>query len=147
MNWGWKIALVYFTFVILVLGMVFYVKLTQRVNLVSDEYYKDEIEYQNTIDAFQNAQGLSAPLLFNISAQGQKATLQLPTEIVGQKPSGSVLFFRFSDNRLDKEFKLSVDTYGKQEIDISKLPKGIWQLKIKINASDKRYQYEKQITI
>jgi hypothetical protein len=55
MGWGTRIALFYGSFVALMLFMV-YMAFQQDFDLVADDYYEQEIAYQERIDQMTNAQ-------------------------------------------------------------------------------------------
>ena len=48
-NWGWKIAILYGGFVCFMLVMVF-IASNQKVELVTTNYYEEELKYQSHID-------------------------------------------------------------------------------------------------
>jgi hypothetical protein len=54
-NWGMGIAVVYIVFVVGMLSMVFLSK-NQKIDLVTENYYQQELEFQEEIDAKQRAE-------------------------------------------------------------------------------------------
>ena len=61
MNWGNKILVVFVAFGSMISYMVYRCVKTP-VNLVSEQYYKDELAYQNVIDGTKRANALSGKL-------------------------------------------------------------------------------------
>jgi hypothetical protein len=57
LNWGTKIALLYGIFILIVLSMVF-VFMTKDVDLVSNKYYDDGINYQEKINDMKRSESL-----------------------------------------------------------------------------------------
>jgi hypothetical protein len=53
MNWGYKIAITFILFGALIIFMV--VKsFQQNIDLVTDDYYQEELKYQQQIDKLEN---------------------------------------------------------------------------------------------
>ena len=48
-NWDVRIAVLYISFVIMIIAMVIF-SLTRDIPLVNDNYYEEEIKYQQQID-------------------------------------------------------------------------------------------------
>ena len=48
-NWGTKIGLFYSSFVLFILGMIF-LSSQEQYDLVTEDYYAAEINFQSTID-------------------------------------------------------------------------------------------------
>lgn len=146
MNWGWKIVVVYSAFVVMTLGMVFYF-MGHKVDLVADDYYKQEIEYQDQIDKITNAKTLKEPIEFEYSSAERKVKLNFPPEHLNQGLEGSIHFYRPSDSSMDKQFKINPSNEGEQVIAIGSLSKGLWKIKISWTAASKAYYDEKTITL
>ena len=49
MNWGWRITIVYSLFALTMIGAVIY-STTLDVNLVEEDYYEKEVNYQQVIN-------------------------------------------------------------------------------------------------
>ena len=58
MNWGYKILLVYVVFVAGIMFLVFKSS-SQKMDLVTTDYYAKELKYQQKIDAMNKVQKLS----------------------------------------------------------------------------------------
>ena len=74
-GWGWKIALLYGGFVLLISTMVI-ASNRQHFDLVSKNYYDAEIAYQKVIDAGKNQSALSAAITVHASATA--VTIEFP---------------------------------------------------------------------
>ena len=59
MNWGYKILLVYAVFIAGILFLV-YKASSQKMDLVTPDYYEQELKYQSQINATERANALSA---------------------------------------------------------------------------------------
>jgi len=146
LNWGWGIALVYTLFVIGILGFLFF-STTQSVDLVTEEYYDQQIKYQKQIDRINRTTDLPVTLRWNFLAENKTIEFQFPDSLIPDKFSGNILIFRPSDSRLDKRIAITADQKGKQILDAKFLQKGLWRLKIFWNYGDTEYYNEGIVVI
>jgi nitrogen fixation protein FixH len=139
MNWGHKIAIVYTSFALLIVTMVVLCAKQTDIFLVSPDYYKDEINYQQRIDNEGNAQHAA----MQISQQTDKI------ELVWNKGAadGVVWLFRPADANQDLKLPLMLDGAGKQVIPTAQLKKGLWRVKVQWQHGNKKYYQEQAITI
>ncbi len=68
MNFGSKITVLYLSFVGLILTLVF-MCFGQKVELVSKDYYAQELKFQDKIDAINNEKGLSGSISHSLNAK------------------------------------------------------------------------------
>lgn len=144
MNWGNKLILVFVAFAGLMTYMVYRCVLTP-VNLVTSEYYKDELSYQDVIDATKNANALSTDA--SIVQVASNITIQLPDEMKAHSVKGKILFYCPSNIANDRRVDLSVDEQARQQIDIKKFTKGNYTVKIEWSENNKHYYTEKPFNI
>ncbi|MBK6949673.1 MAG: FixH family protein [Haliscomenobacter sp.] len=89
-NWGTGIALFYGTFVLIMVFAV--IRSTKQDNsLVSDQYYADDLKYQEHYDKLVNAQSLERDLAVKNNPSLGQVELRFPSAL-GQV-SGEVHFF------------------------------------------------------
>ena len=77
-NWGHKIILVFVVFVSLIATLV-YKSVHTNFELVTKEYYKDELVYQRVIDGTHNANRLAG--VTTVTSDQQYVNVQLPEEM------------------------------------------------------------------
>lgn len=109
MNWGKGIALSLIAFA----GMMatFMVIASQHVeSLVTDEYYAEELKYQERIDAQARARSLSAPVA--ILVKGDEVELRFPAELKGKSVTGTLNLLRPNDARGDRRVAVRMDADG-----------------------------------
>lgn len=146
MNWGWKIVVVYSAFVIMTLSMVFFF-MRQKVDLVADDYYKQEIEYQGQIDKISNANSLKESIGFSYLPENRIVLLKFPVDHVGGGLQGKIHFYRPANAEEDKIFDINPETNGEQKIGVGSLSKGLWKVKITWAFGDKDFYNEKTVTL
>ncbi|MGF1637151.1 MAG: FixH family protein [Cyclobacteriaceae bacterium] len=144
MNWGWRIALAYMIFVVLTLTMVF-LAMRMEVNLVTDDYYSLDLEYQNQLDRKINAQKLDTPM--RIEQKNGQLSFTLPDGLDLQNTVGEIHMFRPSDYRKDKKMKLDFNKDRKQFIPLSNFETGLWKVKISWSNGAEEYFVENNIII
>lgn len=146
MSWGWKIVVLYSSFVIMTLSMVFYF-MGHKVDLVATEYYKQEIEFQSQIDKIANANLLTEPIRYEYTGNPRKVKLTFPIAHAHQGLSGKIHFYRPANSNEDKYFDIKVNDAGEQVISISTLSKGYWKIKISWKSGEMEFYNEKNVTL
>lgn len=146
MNWGWKIVVVYAAFVIMTLSMVFFF-MRQKVDLVADDYYKQEIEYQGQIDKISNANSLEESIGFNYLPENRAVILKFPVDHVVGGLKGKIHFYRPANADEDKIFDIDPNENGEQKIGVGSLSKGMWKVKISWAFGAKDFYNEKTVTL
>ncbi len=143
MNWGYKLMLVFIVFALLI-GTLVYKSINTKYDLVSKDYYKDELRYQERIDRTSNADSISAVA---ITQDNTNLIIQLPKEQIGFKTEGEILMYCKTDADNDVQFSLQTDSTGKQLIDKKKLHKGAYQLKLTWQTDKKKFYNQHDIFI
>lgn len=143
-NWGWGIAVFYSAFVLFLIGNVVF-SFFQRTDLVTENYYNEELAYQQTIHKAERAKRLGGNL--NIAQGASTIAIQFPEELRGKKIEGNVLLYRPADASADRKFKLNVNDNNFQVIDSRQLAKGLWVIKIDWSDGDSTYYNEEKVNI
>ncbi len=143
LGWGWKIAILYSVFVALMVGLVI-ASSHQKVDLVSKDYYKDEIAYQKVLDASKNQAGLAGSLA--IHADEQAVTVEFPAEFAGKVLNGSVSLYSASHEEWDKNFEINTST-GKMTISRQSLHHTVYTIKVSYTADGTNFYTESQIDL
>lgn len=143
MNWGNKLIIVFILFAGLI-GFMVYKAMNTKFELVSKDYYKDELRYQDRIDGKQNANKLGNIL---ISQNADELLLALPNEMKGIKVEGEAWFYCKTDATKDRKIMLQVDENGQQHILKNKISKGIYELKLNWQTTTEKYYTEQNITV
>ena len=143
-NWGTGIALFYTLFAATLIFQV--IKSTQYDNsLVSDEYYKDDIAYQEHYNKLMNSKMLLEDLkIYNQPQKGQVA-LKFPQEL--EQIQGEIHFFCPSNSRLDFRLPIEVVENKVQEVPTKGLKQGLWRVKVDYQSAGKQFYKEEVINI
>jgi hypothetical protein len=139
-NWGTGIVISMVLFMIFILYFV-YKSLTPEYTheLVSEDYYKDELHYQKEIDKLNNAVKLESKISLKNSEKG--ITIQFPDSLNYQDVKGNISFQRYSNSVLD--FSRDIDlTSNKIVIPDSLLVSGKWIIKIDWNYKGEEFLFK-----
>lgn len=140
MNWGKGIIVALALFVGFILFLVITL-MRQDVDLVSEDYYKQEIDYEARIQKEQN--GLNSAAKIKIVDQKSFVIIQLPDSIA--LTNVLVNLKRPNDEKLDKSFKIE----GTKTFMLPKasLEKGKYDLTIEYTIDQKECLMQQKIKI
>lgn len=142
-SWGKRIAILYLGFVALIVVLVVG-SMRQDFDLVSKDYYAQEIAYQNTLDAGKNQASLSNPVGLFISAESIK--LKFPVEFADKLMNTELHFYSPVNSSLDRKYYFKA--HG-DELVISRkeLEAANYRLKISWAADTKKYYQETEVNL
>jgi hypothetical protein len=139
-NWGFGVFALYGAFVILILFLVFK-SISTKVDLVTEDYYQQELNYQDKIDQKRNAARLKQGLKHEVS--GSTIFLAFPPD--HPSAEGTVIVYRPSNKAYDKKFDIKLDENGKMAITMKKSPIGLYKLKVDWSYNNTFYYVEEDI--
>lgn len=143
MNWGYKLMIGFIAFVLFI-GYLAYKSINTKYELVSKDYYKDELRYQEKIDGKANAAKISA---VNFLQSDTTFTVVMPTEQKGKNLTGELWFYCPINEGYDKRIVLLVDSFNQQIISKTQLHKTNYTLKFSWKQDSTNYYLEKEISI
>jgi nitrogen fixation protein FixH len=116
----------------------------QKVELVSKDYYAQELKYQDKIDAINNTNALASSIDHKIEAS--TIVLNINPELNSSGLSGSINFFRPSDSSKDVKIKMNF-VNDQQVISKSQLEHGNYKMQLSWTNNGKNYYKEEVIYI
>jgi nitrogen fixation protein FixH len=143
-SWGTGIVLAFAAFIIFILYFVFLASTKNQANhdLVTREYYKEELAYQQEIDAQQNAINYARATTFTKTGEGLMITF--PDDFNFDNTQGTVSLYRPSNKHLD--FDLPVSLSNKHLlIPDNRLVDGRWDIRISWSHKDRKYLIKESI--
>jgi nitrogen fixation protein FixH len=139
-NWGTGIALFYTIFAAVLIFAV--IKSTSYDNsLVSDQYYADDLKYQEHYVKLVNSKALTEDL--KIVRGKTDVTLTFPEEVGAVQ--GEIVFFCPSDSKQDFTLPVRPDAERRQSVPIEGLKPGLWKVKVDWQANGKTYYKEETV--
>lgn len=140
-TWGHGVAVALGSFIAFILFMIFiFSNGQQNSELVSDNYYEDELVYQQVIDAKKNAEQLIEKPTFKQIPAGIK--ILFPTAVLPETRKVDFELFRTDDANLDVKKELALDASNTLLIPKQVISKGSYTLKIKWLQNKKPYQVD-----
>jgi hypothetical protein len=139
-SWGHKIAAVYLIFVAGILFLVFKAN-NENYDLVTENYYEEELKFQNVIDQKERASSLSA--LPEINVENGELIIQFPQELAGKELKGELYLYRPSDAKKDirKPFTIK-GSYMKMAIPT--INPGLYDIKLSWQTDGQSYLHEQK---
>ena len=144
-NWGTGIVLAFVAFISFIMYFVVVANSDPRADhdLVTEEYYRKELEYQQDLDASRNLElfGGQVEVLRISGGLG----IRFPEGMDLQGIDGKVSLYRPSNKQLDFEFPIqNSDTL--QLIPASRLLDGRWDIRVNWTYKGKPYLFRERIT-
>ncbi len=143
MNFGGKIVILYLSFVTLILTLVFNCY-SMDVDLVSSDYYAQEINFQQKINATNNEKDLKSSITHSLN--DKSITLTIDSALMSKDFNGTINFFRPSDSKKDVQLKMNF-VNNEQVIDTKKLVHGAYKMQLSWTSNQKNYFKEEVIFI
>lgn len=144
-NWGTAIVLVFIAFISFILFFVVRMSMDNRANhdLVTEEYYKAELGYQDEIDAENNANNNLVQLKTKKAPEG--LFIQFPEKLDFKKITGKVSLYRPSNKHLDFDLDLQLST-TLLLIPDKILLDGRWDIKVLWQYGGEEYLHKEKLT-
>ncbi|MDF2449959.1 MAG: FixH family protein [Bacteroidota bacterium] len=143
MNFGNKIVILYVSFVSLIVTLVT-LCYKQDVELVTKDYYAQELQFQKKIDAMENAKNTNETITHQVNKNG--IVLTIDSSLLTSDFKGTVTLFRPSDSKMDVSYPLAF-TELEQVIETGNLVRGVYKLQLSWVSSSKSYYKEEVIYI
>ena len=144
LNWGVGIVITIACFIGFIMFFVIKMSTDKKYDhdLVTEEYYKQELAYQDQIDAQQNSARLAKNIQVEVTAEGIQ--IVFPSE--KQNIDGGVSLYRPSNKKLDIEIPISLENQ-QMLIPAEKLVEGKYKLSINWKSNGTDYLFKKDLQI
>ncbi|HEX6848760.1 MAG TPA: FixH family protein [Chitinophagaceae bacterium] len=141
LSWGYKIAFVYIGFVVFI-GILVFKASNQKFDLVTKDYYEQELEYQQVIDHAANTSRLSTKV--RIEKKEGELRINFPDEMKNRKKLVDFYLYHAADAKKDfrKSFQLDENELTQA------LPagmNGMYELKLSWEAEGVKYYFEQKL--
>jgi len=143
-NWGTGILITIIVFMIITLGTVF-TFMNENVDLVTDNYYEKELEYQQQIDKLNRTHNSGMDV--NIEIINLNIVLTFPDSIKTGKINGNVFLYRPSDSKYDGKLPLQINENGQMIISTKELMIGFWKVKVEWSVDNDSFFSENSLFI
>lgn len=141
LNWGHGVAIALGSFIIFILFLIFvYSSGMKNSELISDDYYQDELIYQRVIDAKNNAETLVQKPAYSQDKNG--ITIVFPQSVSVDDSKVNFTLFRTDDGNLDVKKEITLDGSKQFTIPSKVLSAGSYTLKVSWKENKKPYQLD-----
>ncbi len=138
-----KWVVVAFVFFGLFIGTLVVICVREDINLVSADYYQQELNHQNKITQQENANQLAEKP--QLSFENNSVKLLFPFSSSIEKGELSVM--RPSDDRLDQHFELNAMEGDSQLFPLKVWEKGLYRVSLTWSMEGKDYYFEKILVL
>lgn len=144
-NWGTGIVLAFIGFISFIMYFVLTMNFDKKYNhdLVTEDYYKVELAYQQDIDKQNNAKTLKENVTYTKTSDGLR--IEFPQDFDAKKITGKVFLYRPSNKHLDFEAPISLSESYLLVPD-KRLLDGRWNLTVDWQYNGTPYLYKASIT-
>jgi hypothetical protein len=144
----WPIGIVT-AFVLFVTGIASLVVMSTRekVELVSPDYYEQELRFQDQINRRERAQALQGQVRVSYDAAQRVLTLALPVAHAAAHAAGEILLYRPSAAGQDRRVALELDAQGRQTLDARALSDGLWWVRVTWRAGNEDFAFDEKVII
>ncbi len=143
-NWGTGIVLAFIGFISFIMYFIITMNVDDKYShdLVSEDYYADELKYQNDIDKLNNAKKLSENISYKKSPEG--LIIKFPETFDYKNITGKVFLYRPSNKQLDFDTAISLSK-SNLLIPDKRLVDGRWNIKIDWQYKGNSYLFKESI--
>lgn len=144
-NWGTGIVISFVVFIGFIMFLIMMMMTDNNLDheLVTKDYYKKELVYQEEIDAEKNAKLLSENIAITKTSEG--LLVVFPKKMTYSKIEGTISFYRPSNKNLDFDLPIVLSS-EKLPIPDNSLLEGRWNVQVKWNYEGISYLFKDKIT-
>jgi nitrogen fixation protein FixH len=144
----WPVSIIAF-FTVAILGCGTFIAFCSRhpADLISPNYYEEEVRYQGQIDRLQHTQQRATLATVTYDAGRKLISVFLPPDHAGARPSGQIQLYRPSAVNLDRHLKLELNPSGLQTIDAVTLLPGLWKVRVSWSVDHRDYFIDQKIVV
>lgn len=141
-NWAFGITLVVLAFVVFILDLVYRCS-CERVDLVSEKYYENELRYEERIGSVRNVSESGNRIAMEMN--GRVLNIGYPVAMACSNISGTISFFRPDDSRLDFDVKVDPSSDNTQSVSLASLKRGKWKVQVTWRSKEMPFYQEQEI--
>lgn len=120
---------------------------SQRSDLVTPDYYEQELRYQTRLDALNRTAPFAGHISVETDARSEQLRLRLPRELTGPDTAGRIELYRPSAARLDCAMPLAPNADGTQIVNVAALEPGLWKVRLLWRTGGQDYFAERNVVL
>ncbi|MEM6685597.1 MAG: FixH family protein [Bacteroidota bacterium] len=143
-NWGTGIVLAFIAFISFIMYFVVNMNVQEKYDhdLVTDEYYEEELQYQSNINKERNAKKLTKDVRITQTDAGIE--VHFPKAFDSNSIKGKVFLYRPSNRQFDFEVPISL-SHHTLLIPDNRLLGGRWNIKVDWSDGNTEYLFKEEI--
>lgn len=144
----WPLGIIV-TFVLFFTGTVGLVVMafSQKVDLVSTDYYEQELKFQGRIDRAERTRHATSQATVAYDPPTRCIIVSLPAGQIGHEFNGHIELYRPSSADLDRAVKLEPDTQGVQRVDAAGMSPGLWKVRVSWTVERQDYFLDQKVVV
>ncbi len=123
------------------------VSTSNRSELVSDDYYEQELRFQQQMDRQARTRAEAPGASLRYDAAQDCLLLGLPADHAAKQPAGRIQLYRPSAAREDHTVKLILNAEGRQTIPTAALSRGRWVVRVVWTVDDREFALEEKVDL
>jgi hypothetical protein len=144
--WALGIGIVVIAFPLAILTMAFFAG-TADTNMVTDNYYEKDKNYQRRIDIDSRTEKLERKPEIRYDAAMKSCVVRFTDSSAARDITGNIHLFRSADAGADVVVPIRLDGRGRQALPMSGRPAGAWLVKLSWKQNGLDYFLEQRIHI
>ena len=144
-NWGTGLTIFFIIFVS-TLVFVLYQAFQQDNSLVMDNYYEEDIKYQQQYDKIKNTSELTTKVKVDFDGAKGEILLTFPPDSTAIT-TGNVWVYHPADKSADTKYDFSLNKTNVYQIKVDQMTKGRLKVKIDWERAGVKYYQEEEIII
>ena len=144
----WPLCIIV-TFVLFFAGTVGLIVMacSQKVDLVSPDYYEQELKFQGRIDRVERTRNAATQGSVAYDAANHCITVSLPAEQAHREVWGGIELYRPSAAGMDRAVRFQPDTNGVQRLDATGMAPGLWRVRVTWTAEKENYYLDQKVVV
>lgn len=144
--WPYGIIGVYVVFIAALAAYVTFA-LSNDVELVTKDYYQQEIQHDAHMKRIKRTQALGNKVNVHLDEASQSLVLKLPPTHLTDKFEGTVQFYFPADATQDQFIPLAIEQDGTQKFHSLGLKSGLWRMKVSWESGSNEFHFEKDLNV
>jgi nitrogen fixation protein FixH len=144
----WPLGIIV-TFVLFFAGTVGLIVMacSQKVGLVSADYYEQELKFQGRIDRVERTRNAATQGTIAYDPANRCITVSLPAEQAHREVWGSIELYRPSAAGMDRAVRFQPDPNGVQRLDATGMAPGLWRVRVSWTAEKQNYYLDQKVVV
>jgi len=144
----WPLGIIV-TFVLFFTGTVGLIVMafSQKVDLVSADYYEQELKFQGRIDRVERTRNAASQATVAYDSANHCITVSLPPEQAHHEVWGSIELYRPSAAGMDRAVRFQPDTNGVQRLEAAGMAPGLWRVRVTWTAEKENYYLDQKVVV